>query len=87
MVRLLPQAILSKRVTIADLFLFSLPPLFVYIQVDDKNFDVLLEYLDGLKGKSRELTVTGAEKILEEDENDEECSESGKTVFSDNFYA
>lgn len=80
-----PQALLSKRIATADLFLFSLPPLFVHIQVDDKNFEVLLEYLNGLKGKSRELTVAGAEKILEEDENDEQSSESGKTVFSDHF--
>lgn len=41
-------------------------------QVTDDDFEILLLYLDGLKGKSREVTVKQAEDIMEKDEDSEE---------------
>lgn len=40
-------------------------------QVSDDDFEILLLYLDGLKGKSREVTVKQAEDIMEKDEDNE----------------
>ena len=46
------------------------------MQVDDEKFDILLEYLEGLKGKSREETVNEAETLIKtadiDDDEDEE---------------
>ena len=41
-------------------------------QVNSDDFEILLQYLDGLKGKSREVTVKQAEKIIEEDDENGE---------------
>uniref|UniRef100_A0A8B8CLS0 Uncharacterized protein C7orf50 homolog n=1 Tax=Crassostrea virginica TaxID=6565 RepID=A0A8B8CLS0_CRAVI len=46
-------------------------------QVNSDDFEILLQYLDGLKGKSREVTVKQAEKIIEED--DENATDETKT--------
>ncbi|KAL4239612.1 hypothetical protein ACF0H5_000420 [Mactra antiquata] len=43
--------------------------------VSDENFQILLQYLEGLKGQSRGETATEAEKIIEKAE-DEETEES-----------
>ena len=37
----------------------------VLFQVDNDSFQVLLEYLQGLKGKARELTIEKAGKLLD----------------------
>ncbi|XP_053392753.1 uncharacterized protein C7orf50 homolog [Mercenaria mercenaria] len=42
--------------------------------IEDGSFEILLEYLEGLRGKSREVTVSEAEKVLEKAESDEESS-------------
>ena len=46
----------------------------------DENFSVLLEYLEGLKGQSRDATVKEAETILQayEADSDEEGTTEGK---------
>ena len=41
-------------------------------QVNSDDFEILLQYLEGLKGKSREVTVKQAEKIIEEDDENGE---------------
>lgn len=43
----------------------------ICIKVTDDDFEILLLYLDGLKGKSREVTVKQAEDIMEKDEDSE----------------
>lgn len=43
----------------------------ICIKVSDDDFEILLLYLDGLKGKSREVTVKQAEDIMEKDEDNE----------------
>lgn len=45
--------------------------MYIQDQVTDDDFDILLLYLDGLKGKSREVTVKQAEDIMEMDEDNE----------------
>jgi hypothetical protein len=45
-------------------------------QVEDDSFEILLEYLEGLQGKSREVTVSEAEKVLEKPESNEEGLQS-----------
>ena len=42
------------------------------LQVDDDSFEILLEYLEGLKGKSREVTVSEAENVIEKSETEDE---------------
>ena len=44
--------------------------------MSDTDFVLLLEYLEGLQGRSRSLTVEEAQKIIssEEDNNDTETS-------------
>lgn len=41
------------------------------IQVIDDDFEILLLYLDGFKGKLREVIVKQAEDIMEKDEDSE----------------
>ena len=40
------------------------------LQVPDKDFPVLLQYLEGLQGKSRATTLEHAEKIIQATEQD-----------------
>lgn len=42
------------------------------LQLDDDGFEILLEYLEGLLGKSRKVTVSAAEKVLQMPEPDGE---------------
>lgn len=45
-------------------------------QVPDEHFETLLDYLEGLKGSARELTVQKAEALMQElDETDPEAGE------------
>lgn len=53
----------------------------ICIQVTDDDFEILLLYLDGLKGKSREVTVKQAEDIMEKDEDSE-----GEPLIMDSVY-
>lgn len=53
----------------------------ICIQVTDDDFKILLLYLDGLKGKSREVTVKQAEDIMEKDEDSE-----GEPLIMDSVY-
>ncbi|MGH0183903.1 UNVERIFIED_CONTAM: hypothetical protein FKN15_019487 [Acipenser sinensis] len=41
-------------------------------KVPDELFDVLLEYLDGLKGGARETTVKKAESVIRDCEDSED---------------
>lgn len=41
------------------------------IQVIDDDFEILLLYLDGFKGKLREVIVKQVEDIMEKDEDSE----------------
>ena len=43
----------------------------LYLKVTDEMFEILLHYIEPLKGKSKEATVKAAEKIMEDLENDE----------------
>ncbi|XP_061168127.1 uncharacterized protein LOC133177052 [Saccostrea echinata] len=44
-------------------------------KVTKEDFTVLLSYLDGMKGRSREVTVEQAEKIIEEDGDKDEVDQ------------
>ncbi|XP_056018477.1 uncharacterized protein LOC125670802 isoform X3 [Ostrea edulis] len=44
-------------------------------KVTNDDFTILLRYLDGMKGRSREVTAEQAEKIIEEDEDKEEADQ------------
>lgn len=45
--------------------------LIICIQVIDDDFEILLLYLDGFKGKLREVIVKQVEDIMEKDEDSE----------------
>lgn len=45
--------------------------LIICIQVIDEDFEILLLYLDGFKGKLREVIVKQVEDIMEKDEDSE----------------
>lgn len=46
-------------------------------QVPDEHFSTLLDYLEGLKGSARELTVQKAEALMQElDEADTEARDA-----------
>ena len=53
---------------------FHSPPL---SQISPTDFDILLEYLEGLKGKARETTIEQAEQIIKAaDHSDDDDSEN-----------
>lgn len=41
------------------------------LQIDGGSFEILLEYLEGLQGKSKKVTVSEAEKVLVKTEEDD----------------
>lgn len=48
--------------------------------VDESHFELLLEYLQGLQGKAKEITVEKADKLLESDDTSSEAEDRIRQV-------
>ncbi|CAH1793780.1 unnamed protein product [Owenia fusiformis] len=46
-------------------------------KIPDEDFEILLSYLEGLKGKAREVTIQNAEELLNDDDSDSTDDDGG----------